>query len=106
MFKKVLCQKINNENGIRKIKVADICRRCAVSLKKDTPYLITLKLNQTFILENRYAAFELECAVPVRYQKSIIFIKIKCAVLAEANAPYFRYVSKYKIFDSVNAPYR
>ena len=39
------------------------------------------------------------------YQKSI-FIKIKCVVLTKVNALYFRYVSKYKIFDSEDAPYR
>ena len=49
MLKKVIYQKINNENGIRKIKVTDICRRCAVSKKLDTPYLIIVKIKSDFI---------------------------------------------------------
>ena len=35
----------------------------------------------------------------IYYQKLIKFIKFKCAVLTEVNAPYFRYVSKFNIFD-------
>ena len=65
-----------------------------------------VKIKSDFYSKNRYAAFELESPYQINYQKSFIFIKIKCAVLAETNAPYFRYVSKYKIFDLVDAPYR
>ena len=39
-------------------------------------------------------------------QKSAYLFKIKCVVLTKVNAPYFRYVSKYKIFDSEDTPYR
>ena len=62
-------------------------------LKKGYAVSYYVKIKSDFYFENRYAAFELVCAVSV-YQKSVIFIKIKCAVLAEAYASYFRYVTR------------
>ena len=60
---------------------------------------VIVKIKSDFYSENRYAAYELECAVSnFNYQKLIKFIKFKCAVLTKVNAPYFRYVSKFKNF--------
>ena len=61
---------------------------------------VIVKIKSDFYSENRYAAYELECAVSnFNYQKLIKFIKFKCAVLTEVNTPYFRYDSKFNIFD-------
>ena len=86
--------------------MADICGRCAVSRKLDTPYHITLKCNQTFIQKTDTPLRNLECAVSVLIIKNRYLFKIKRVVLTKVNAPYFRYVLKYKIFDSEDRPYR
>lgn len=69
---------------------------------EDAPYpnnrmrrILTVKNKSDFYLENQYAAInKLNAPYVLIINKSIIFIKIRCVVLAEANVSYLRYVSK------------